>query len=254
MLQSWTRSLYAAALLLLGAGAASATEMVIDFEDLDRGEIVSTQYFASLGVTITGTHLGGGPNAAIIFDTLFGGPVDADLQGPDWAGGNLETERLGNVLIIPENVTDVGSDGFVDLPDDEGDRPAGVLTFLFEMPITSFGLDLLDVEPPAEAGFLTFFDASGQVGMISFEDLALAGDMVAFGDNTANRMPSVLASSFDGVRSFVKVEVLLGGSSAVDNVRFTPVPEPATLSLIGAALSSLAWRRRRARRNQSGSM
>ena len=62
---------------------------------------------------------------------------------------------------------------------------------------------------------------------------------------TANRIPSITADAL-GIADFQKVELNLGGSSAVDNITFEPIPEPSTLVLLGAglALSSMPRSRR----------
>ena len=58
---AWT----VASLTLLMAETADAT--TLDFESLNNGEIVSTQFSASHGVTISAINTGDGPNLAIAF-------------------------------------------------------------------------------------------------------------------------------------------------------------------------------------------
>ncbi len=235
---------------------ASAT--TIDFDLLQHGEVVNTQFVDDFGVTIGAVNRGGGPDLAIAFDSLRTGTRDPDLEGPSWRGGNLDSSTsLGRLLIIAENGTDRNGDLLIDNPDDEGNRPAGSLLFDFQVPIVSFGFDLIDVEGPEEfgsnSGFVAvFYDGNdtelARVGFGAFVDPAspFFVDGVAFGNNTANRIPALTAEAL-GIVEFRRVELNLGGSSAVDNIRFEPIPEPSTLVLLGTglALSSLIRPRRR---------
>ena len=258
--------MFSAPLPLLGAllialhAPADARAATIDFNSLQHGEIASTQFVPQFGVTIRAVNVGGGPDLAIAFDSLLGGSSDADLEGPPWSGGNLPSSTvLDHILIIAENSTDRNGDGLIDRPDDEGSRPAGSIFFDFEIPLLSFGFDLIDVEGPEEFGdksgfFAVFYDeADLPLARVGFGEFLDSGSPffvpgVAFGDNTANRIPGVTAEVLTA--PFSRVELNLGGSSAIDNVTFEPIPEPATLILfgVGLALTSLTARRRSPRR------
>jgi len=153
-----------------------AEALVLDFDDLAPGEIVSSQYLQTQGVTISAINFGSGPGLAIIFDSLNPTGGDYDLAGPAWAGGNLASANtvLGKILIIAENDIDSNLDGLIDFPDDEGSRPAGSIFFDFENPMCSVGFDLIDVEGPSEfghnSGFVaTFFMDGSELARVGFD-------------------------------------------------------------------------------------
>lgn len=222
--------------LLFGAG--SATAVTIDFDSAPEGTIVEQ----ADGVDVSAVSLAFGPDAAVLFDSEGGAPIGLDLQGPPWAGGNLADASLGNILLIPERLNGDPASGMVDrvdLPFDES-RTAGFLVFGFDVPVLDFGLDLIDVEPDAgEALVISFFSGGDVVGVLRASDLMARDGSIQFGDGTANRVLPVSASDF-GVASIDQVQVNLGGLGAVDNLSFTPVPEPGTAALMLLGLAGLA--------------
>lgn len=256
----------AIALLIAALSSPAALADLIDFEDLSLGQIVDSEY-NSIGVTIAVNNADRGPNNSesfadiapdvdigVIFDSSNPTGGDGDLTTPA-SGGNLAGVSLGNILIIEENLTDTNGDGFIDPPnpDDEGSRPAGTIFFMFDDAISSFGFDLIDIEV-AEASlgwFAAFFENGTLVGTVPFTDLDSPAPNstgpVVFGNNTANRIDPILAFDF-GVDSFDEVQIRLGGSGGIDNIIFEPVPEPATLALMGMGLIGVA---RTARRRKS---
>ena len=203
--------------------------------------------------SVVNFHASGGElNEGRIFDTNFTGTPDPDLEDP-WNGGNLPTAtNLDRILIIQEHNSSQS-------PDDEGDQGstgAGSITLEFTTAITSFGLDLVDIEnggsTESKFGFLQFFDGTSSTGEIFFSTFTTqggaAGDAV-FGDNYINRVNLLTAASF-GFASFDKVVVKLQGSGGIDNLTFTEVPLPAAWLLLGAGLASLGIVARRRRRHQ----
>jgi hypothetical protein len=230
----------------LGSSAGAVT---ITFDEpgvgLVHGSVISTQY---AGLTI-GTDVGGGARPTVAFDSGTTNSLDPDLEfGTGWSSGNLSNPQvqLGNLLIINEFISGCG-DGICDIPADEGD--GGTLIFDFDIPVLSFGFDLIDIEGPGKSselsGAITFFDTSAgisvEISMMTF----LAGFDV--GNHSANRVPAFTATAL-GLGQIDRVDLFLGGSGAVDNLVFDPVPEPTTAGLVGVGLAALAARSRARRR------
>lgn len=245
---SWRRAATAVALLLLLPLPASA--LTLDFDAFGHGDVVT----ASAGVTIATTNFQRAFDLGVAFDTTLTGTADPDLEGPPptlWWGGNLAPDTvLGRVLIVQENQTGCG-DGTCDDPDDEGLRPAGRFDFLLPAAVSSFGFDLIDVEGAIEDGSVTFFDGASSV-VVAFTELtdptsAFYDPSVVFGDHTANRLQPFRAAAL-GLRGIDRVQIVMGGSGAVDNI--TAAPEPAPALLLGAVALALLCAGRRAPRRR----
>ena len=234
-----------AAVVVLAAAAGSAHAVVIDFNTLQHGEIVNTQ-FVGQGLTISAVNPNRAHDLAIIFDANETNTADPDLEGPPWAGGNLAPGTdLMKMLIIAENNNGAG-DGVVDTPDDEGMRPAGDLIFEFATRQTHFGFDVVDIEGVIESSSVEFFANGNSVGTVLFSQFTSAGTFfdasVVFGDNFANRIqPINIADVNAQAGAFDKVVIHMGGSGAVDNINY--VPTPGSMALLG--LGGIAALRRR---------
>ncbi len=225
-------------------GPAASSAGTITFDSFTNGEIITS----ANGVGISALNLGDGPDIAAIFDAASGLPsADSDLLQPFSVGNTALNTPLGNMLVIAEHPEETG--GILDSPDDEGSRPAGILTLTFPDPITMFGLHLVDIESStAEAGSLQFFDGGLTpfltVSFMDIEDpvdpMDPFGNAAIYGNNSIN-----LIQPF-AVANATKVEIHLGGSGAVDNI-FYAVPEPGTLFLIGLGVAVGGRARRRQR-------
>ncbi|MEQ8768918.1 MAG: PEP-CTERM sorting domain-containing protein [Phycisphaerales bacterium] len=234
-----------ATILALAAGAGLAGAQTIDFNALQHGEVVSTQYQASNGVTINAFNANQKFDYAVAFDSSLTGTADPDLEDP-WSTGNLPGDTfMGNVLIIQENGIGIG-DGIADVPDDEGGRPAGNITFGFDRGVTHLGFDVVDLEGfTAELSFIDFYKDGAFVGVIGFDQFESGGALdqgAIFGDNSLNRIAPLDLVDLFGVAPD-RATFLLGGSMAIDNISYRSVPAPASAALMG--LGGIACLRRR---------
>lgn len=274
------RHLLATAAVLAVSHSASALSLqTLDLSTLSHGVVVSGQTIdgVTIGVNNFRSNRGLDPgqpdpdDLAVIFDSSLQNTRDADLESPFSVGnlvGSPLVNEVGNLIIIQEFQVDPSTDG----PDDEGRRPAGNLFFDFEQSITSFGLDLIDVEGRGEfddlSGFVATFVRSADNGQAAQEFRVGFGELVdqainnrttdastffdstvVFGDNSANRIRPIRASDFGvaGFDSFDRVVLNLGGSAGIANVNFvvTPSPAAASIGLLGAL--GLVCRPRRGR-------
>lgn len=249
------------------AATRSASAAVIDFEDLDRGEIVDDQYQASHGVTISAVNGEGGPDETIIFRAIDYDPSQ-DQEGPSgdlrppFDGGNLADGQPNpddvdpnKVLIIARNITDNGpngGNGLVDFP--EASR-VGSIAFDFDAPQQSLAFDIIDVDDPRLFS-LEFSLADSAPVVVPFTAFVTPGspfydDSIEFRDNYINQIGPL--TIFDPAVPFDRVIFNIGDRAAFDRITFEPVvvPEPgaAAIALLGFAGAHLATARSR-RRNR----
>lgn len=220
--------------LLLGL-APLAHAHVIDFDSLVPGTIVDNEFAPQVSVRVE--NLGGGPDVAVVFDTLNPTGRDFDLGGPFNSNNpDLPDNYIANnVLIIHERFD---CDGIrCAEPDDEGSRPAGRFFFEFSTPIRLESIDFFDVET-AENGrrpenAIRLFDAGDNEIMPATFFTPDTG-----GDNLWDR----LAFNVDGI---TRIELNMGGSGAIDNISYSIIPVPSAVWLFGCGLIGLAALARR---------
>ena len=240
---------YIAGLVAGTAVPAQAANWILDFEELQRGEIVTNQYDAGIsganGASVVISAVGGQANKAVVFDThqpTTGGSGsndgDPDLGQPF---DNTSTD-FGNILIVQESYrwsTSCGSSSCLGggiIPDDN--EGGGRLVFDFgDTPVTLDSIDYFDIES----------DYSQKMTL-----------QITYADATAvsQQMPAVGNHDW-GIFNFgslgenvTKLVAIFKGSGAIDNLRghsggITSVPEPHSLALFLAGLIGLAFYRRR---------
>ncbi len=259
-----------AALLLAVPSAYAATIQTLTFDQapfvhgsvVGRGAgdpVVSTIYDTGAygNVTIFADNNGGGPNIAVAFDTDT--PTnDPDLGSPFYSSpADLAAEQNNpfvpgpnpfypdKVLILQENGSGCG-DGVCNSPDDEGSRPAGILTFKFGSVIELLSMDFFDIEtaedgatPNNRIRLYTDTDGNNEVLANTFYTPDTGGDrlwdQVVF-DSSVN----------PELASLRRIDVYMGGSGALDNLQYKVVPVPASVWLFGSALLGfIGYSRRR---------
>ena len=253
------------------------------FNNLSHGQIVDNEFSNGInGFTVSGTNIGGGPDLIVAFDTFAQNTEDPDLedpfdignaatsdifrdlQDPNNSGSNIS--RFFDALIIQENgQEDPDNKGFISAnPDDEGTRPAGTIQLEFESPISRFGFDLLDVEGVDEEFNLVFSSGDDVIATVPFsefvdnEDGLFFDDTIEFGNNSANRIVPISTTRLraftgdDTIESFDQIAINLGGSGAVDNIRFENfVPEPTSaVSWLVICATFVGFRRRQGSTNK----
>ena len=250
----WRSAALASALLVVFffvPATSNANTITFDDQGFVHGQVIT----GVPGVSITTENFNRSFDIGVAFDTERNGTADSDLEAMwrnpwRWSGGNLAGDasspedfgKLDLALVIQENQTGCG-DGVCNSPDDEGRRAAGTISFAFAVPVYAFGFDLIDIDDAmAENGDITFWnDRLGVSHSVDFKTV-LGGFVI--GDNSANRIDPFEAAQL-GLIHIDRVVFTMGGSGALDNLYYHPVPEPKTALFVGAGLLLMGHARKR---------
>ena len=240
-------------LLALGGGlfASNVSAETIDFFDVQPGTILSNVFgdggSGPIGVFGLNPDFPPNINAAVVFDSSAPTGSDVDLGTPhtDFGGPGVglggrsvsafpNDTSLGNILIVAEDLIDENNDDLVDDPDD-ANLVGARLSFDFSAvaPATIHGITIIDVEAVEPGATLQLFD--------QLDNLLTTVILPPVGDN------GVAHLVFGPVDGVYRMDINLNGSAAIDNILFTPVPEPATAGLLIIGGLLCVSRRRSAR-------
>ena len=256
-MRTWIGYIAAAGLIAGTASSAQAANWTLDFNELQRGEIVNNQYASGIpgasSTSVVISAIGGidGSNLAVAFDTNnattgsnngFGSNGgDSDLAHPF----RNNSTNFGNILIVQEQATagttscgPGGSATCINDPIIPDDDVGSWLTFDFEdTPAHLKSIDYFDIENyHSQRAYLKIYYADGSP-MVT-QQLAPTGNhkhgVFAFGDLGKN---------------VAILKVKFKGSGAVDNLmgyeKTMQVTEPQTLAILLTGLAGLALYRRR---------
>ncbi len=260
--------LFTLSALTLAAPSAFAGYNVIDFDTassgshIANGEIVTDQYLADYGVTISGcnwngtathhqminnkckTNLDDVYNRQVAFDTNLSHTRDPDLEFfnahndyqseytalniGDYHGDN----KPNNILIIQENSKGC-NDGVCDYPDDEASRPAGFFEFNFDQLVDIVSIDFFDIEEKSNniRNRISFYEGNTEKSF---------GNVPHTGDGSYERV-AFNASGID------RLVIRMPGSGGIDNLVFrtghADVPAPASFAVLLLGLVALSFRK-----------
>jgi hypothetical protein len=179
-----------------------------NFDYIPAGTQLMSQYS---GFTLTAINASGGPDKAIVFDSLNPTGDDTDLRTPGTGIGN--DTALGGLAIIAENDSDSDGDGLVDDPDDNA--AGGTLVFDFACSLQVTEVSLVDIEEQnANIELINFVDHDADPFTPPILDIVHTATVPSLDDN------SVQTIDLSDAPFAVQMRVNLPGSGAVNNVNY----------------------------------
>ena len=208
---------------------------------------------AMRGALAAGLLLGaGGPARAATID-FESAPSGADTaaivtQGVEITGGLVLDESLVEILLgYPAtgtwNTTPGGTKGVLN-------TLSGVITLSFDVPVSLLQIDVLTLPDGAgDPGSVLLLADDGGLAVGAYLDPALAGTGDSgLPEGTLSIGGTAITSAILCPASLVSPGTCLDPAEPttfwIDQIRFEPVPEPATALLFGLALGALAAQRR----------
>jgi hypothetical protein len=205
---SRTNSDAAAASFAAAVAGTGQSLQTIDFENVPLGNFASTSVADGVTLTLSNTNSAGG----ISNNQGFAGAYNTTSGGSQYF--NFFTQYIANGTSTTANAT-----------------------FAFDAPISAFGAYFTGLGTDVTFS-LNFFDGTvrslGVPGIsngIGFYGFVEPGSLI-----TSVTMSQTFVNNLGGTYGYVV---------GVDDVSFSPVPEPGTLLLLGGGLTALALRRRR---------
>ncbi|MEL6520262.1 MAG: VPLPA-CTERM sorting domain-containing protein [Pseudomonadota bacterium] len=202
--------------------ASVSVASVIDFEDFDHGDLI-TSVTSSDGLLTATVSAVGGANEARIFDTDQTNTADPDLEADFQNTDGGPTIAPGNAIIIQEAASQASA-----IPDDN--RSGGVITIEFSQVVNLLGFTVLD-------------DA----------DITIRTDKGHFFRHSVDvdRGFAILDLVGEGITQIQRLEFDFNGASgAFDNLIVTehvtsvPVPLGGPMLLAGLAMAGFVLRRK----------
>lgn len=180
-----------------GVEVGPCEPILLTFDDFDTGTVLKEQ-LAEDGIHMAAYAFGGRPHKLITFDSNATGT-------PDW---DLEVD-LGQIAIIPENVTDADENGLVDVPNDSAAGGKQIFEFNHARTVQSF--TMIDLDHEGEHWAKAYNGEGGVIKTVWMEPS---------GDHTYQ----TIEVNAEGVRKLV---IHYPDSGAVDNIELGCTSEPA---------------------------